>query len=328
VTGMHRSGTSLIARIANLLGVDLGPEDDLMEAKEDNPRGFWESLSISGFNDDLLAQLGGRWDDPALPDPGWEQSEDFDEWRIRARSVVEGHFTEDVAGWKDPRMSLLFPFWETVTPIDATIVSIRQPVEVWRSLNQREEMTESRAGYLWLRYTVEAILDAPRPLIVPYRSFFGGIEACVETIAGHLGLPAPQGSTWDDIRGFFDPDMRHHTDFEAPMAPEMKTAVDVFECLQTGDHSALLAFIRDAWLTDKHLDESLNGTRASDELARARFEVQEMRARLELKDRALSTYEAQIESLGHRLLERAEAPVTANDTDHSDADETNAVKSV
>ena len=44
VVGMHRSGTSIVSRLLNLLGAHLGPEDDLMPPKPDNPTGFWEAL--------------------------------------------------------------------------------------------------------------------------------------------------------------------------------------------------------------------------------------------------------------------------------------------
>lgn len=40
VIGMHRSGTSLVTRILNLLGVDLGPAEQLMAPYAvDNPKG-------------------------------------------------------------------------------------------------------------------------------------------------------------------------------------------------------------------------------------------------------------------------------------------------
>ena len=41
ILGMHRSGTSALTRVLNLLGVELGSE--LMAAAEDNNEtGFWE----------------------------------------------------------------------------------------------------------------------------------------------------------------------------------------------------------------------------------------------------------------------------------------------
>jgi len=43
----------------NLLGVHLGADEDLMEATEQNERGFWENTEIYRLNEDLLGVLGG-----------------------------------------------------------------------------------------------------------------------------------------------------------------------------------------------------------------------------------------------------------------------------
>ena len=45
VLGMHRSGTSALTRVLNLLGVALG--DDLMPPGPDNPLGFWEHQALA-----------------------------------------------------------------------------------------------------------------------------------------------------------------------------------------------------------------------------------------------------------------------------------------
>ena len=42
ILGMGRSGTSLTARVLNLLGVDLGPESGFVERSEQNVTGYWE----------------------------------------------------------------------------------------------------------------------------------------------------------------------------------------------------------------------------------------------------------------------------------------------
>ncbi len=40
VAGMHRSGTSMVARMLNLCGVHLGEQKELLPAASDNPEGF------------------------------------------------------------------------------------------------------------------------------------------------------------------------------------------------------------------------------------------------------------------------------------------------
>ena len=70
ITGMHRSGTSLLARVVNLLGVDLGPEERHIRPDETNPRGHWEAGPLVDVNRALLTELGGDWDDPPAMPPG------------------------------------------------------------------------------------------------------------------------------------------------------------------------------------------------------------------------------------------------------------------
>ena len=60
VAGMHRSGTSLIARMLEVCGIRLPGE--LVGPAEDNQKGFFEDRAIVKINDELLRVLGVRWD--------------------------------------------------------------------------------------------------------------------------------------------------------------------------------------------------------------------------------------------------------------------------
>ena len=68
IAGMHRSGTSAIARVVNLLGADIAG-DLMMAVAGVNDRGYWESNTLFAIHHRLLRELGSRWDDPfPLPD--------------------------------------------------------------------------------------------------------------------------------------------------------------------------------------------------------------------------------------------------------------------
>ena len=64
VVGMHRSGTSAVTRVINLLGVPLGRADDIYSA-EDNPSGHWESRQLCAVDNLILRVFGGF--DMAMP---------------------------------------------------------------------------------------------------------------------------------------------------------------------------------------------------------------------------------------------------------------------
>ena len=55
IAGMHRSGTSMVARLVNLLGVDLGPEGEQPRPAPDNVAGFWEDPRFVALSDEALA---------------------------------------------------------------------------------------------------------------------------------------------------------------------------------------------------------------------------------------------------------------------------------
>lgn len=69
VLGVHRSGTSALARTLQLHGAAL--PKTLMPAQADNPDGFWESRPIVQFNESLLKSAGRPWYDPAPIPLGW-----------------------------------------------------------------------------------------------------------------------------------------------------------------------------------------------------------------------------------------------------------------
>ena len=58
---MHRSGTSALSGILQLLGFDLGR--DLMGPNEFNPSGYWENQQVVRLNERVLSHLGTSWSD-------------------------------------------------------------------------------------------------------------------------------------------------------------------------------------------------------------------------------------------------------------------------
>ena len=116
VLGVHRSGTSLLTAGLERLGANLGIKSDYKS--DENPKGFFENEEIVLFNDRLLHDLGGRWDNPlfdgsqALAD---KNSSDLDGWYDEADNVFTRNFEgHDLIAIKDPRICQLLPFWTEV----------------------------------------------------------------------------------------------------------------------------------------------------------------------------------------------------------------------
>jgi hypothetical protein len=225
IVGMHRSGTSTVARILNLLGASLGPEADLMPAQPDNPKGFWESLTVTQLHDDLLYELGGGWQKPPLLEQGWESRPSLLPALERVRAIVSSHFAAaDVAAWKDPRGSLLLPLWRRAVPIAGTIFCLRDPAEVAHSLAARNGMDPERAAALWLRYVVAAWQNDGADLIVRFDEAYEQPRELMRRLAAFTGLPKASDLVTEEACQFVDPTLRHHAGSQPVAGPIMRLA--------------------------------------------------------------------------------------------------------
>ncbi len=153
VLGMHRSGTSAATRLVNLLGVPTCTEDDLLPPTPDNPRGYWESASLTAFNDRLLATLGCDWSCPVRPPTGWDAGPSLQALRAEAAELFRTVFPTDQWVWKDPRTSITFSFWaRCVEARPVVVVVYRNPLEVAASLGVRDLFGKAHSLALWERY--------------------------------------------------------------------------------------------------------------------------------------------------------------------------------
>ena len=51
---MHRSGTSLVGSLVENIGISAG--DNLQQPGEDNPKGYWEDITIVSINISLAVE--------------------------------------------------------------------------------------------------------------------------------------------------------------------------------------------------------------------------------------------------------------------------------
>jgi len=156
VAGMHRAGTSAVARGLSALGLDLGPR--LMSADvRMNARGFFEDMDIVAQDDALLDAQGADWKSVALLDgvdwrsPRHEQASKSARELVASRMAPTGSF-----GCKDPRMARLLPFWQNVfadlSIADAYVIAVRHPRAVVASLTARDALDPRRSAWLWLTH--------------------------------------------------------------------------------------------------------------------------------------------------------------------------------
>lgn len=217
VVGMHRSGTSAATAALARLGLRTCREEDLFETREGNARGYWESEPLVRFNDALLGRLGGTWRLPPAAESLEAAPDREPDLRDARRAFERGH-PEAPWVWKDPRNCLLLPFWRAAIgrPV-ATVLMLRDPLEIAASLHSRDGMEESWTLALWERYLRSALANlAGEPVYVSdYRGLVDdpiGWARQVGAFLAQRGLPA---TAIDEAAATVDIDLRHHTNGSA-----------------------------------------------------------------------------------------------------------------
>ena len=215
VTGMGRSGTSLVAGILNLLGASLGPSEQLMGPATSNLKGHWEHQPIVELNDEILALFGGSWDEPPVLAPGWHRAPEIVALREKGRAIIEAGFAgHDFWAWKDPRSSVTLPFWQDVLPPMKYILCLRNPLDVAFSLRKRDGYPIEKSGRLWLTHLTLSIAHTsghPR-LLMFYEDLMDDWSDQVERMAAFIERPgaAPDPVALQSIAEFVDRELEHH----------------------------------------------------------------------------------------------------------------------
>lgn len=217
VLGMHRSGTSAVTRVINLLGAELG--GDLLKPAEDNPLGFWEHRQIVGIHEQLLEAFGRDWHDVRELPENWLYSKMAEVARGKLVELLRSEFS-NVPLWvvKDPRLCRLLPLWRLVLAdlnIEAhALLVIRPPDEVAQSLRARDGIPAGLAELLWLQHLVEAEL-ASRNMSRSAISFPGLLDNwsdCMRRVGDELQLtwPISPNHAQLHVEQFLDSNERHY----------------------------------------------------------------------------------------------------------------------
>ena len=217
ILGMHRSGTSALARVLGLCGGTL--PRDTWSPDEHNATGYWEPATVVALHDELLRSSDSSFDDVGVPEPGWFSSVAASSFGERLAEALEGAYGKEPL-WvvKDPRMCRLVPLWRDVlarlevTPL--AVIPVRNPLEVAASLAERDGFPVAKSLLLWLRHFLEAEVATRgvRRSFVSYDALLQDWRRVVRKIGRDLALawPSPLEGVAPQVESFLDLRRRHH----------------------------------------------------------------------------------------------------------------------
>ena len=214
ILGMHRAGTSALARVCSLRGAGLPQQ--LLPANEGNEGGYWEPAGVVALNDRILDYYDLAWDDPfagcRLPTPEAIPAS----FHAEARQVIEREFGDSpLFVLKDPRCTLLWAFWSDVLQSlgvrTCPIVMMRPCDEVLDSLVRRDGTSATSAGLLYVAYGLAAAEAARQAAsFVTYPQLIANWRECMVRIAAEqqFAWPVVDADAAARIEAYLQPSSR------------------------------------------------------------------------------------------------------------------------
>ncbi|MEN8134878.1 MAG: sulfotransferase [Thermodesulfobacteriota bacterium] len=146
IVGMHRSGTTILAKLLSECGLFIGKKLDTHN----------EAIFFKSLNDRVLHIAHTYWDNPLNIEHLFSNKRTSGAVEIEMRKVVSGKdFLFDYVGWentlkffrnpffswgwKEPRTTVTLPLWLSIFPKAKIIYVYRNGIDVANSLTEREK---------------------------------------------------------------------------------------------------------------------------------------------------------------------------------------------
>jgi len=214
ILGMHRSGTSALGGVLNIMGLEFGTELTKPSAKE-NPKGFFENVLAQQLDKYILSEYNSDWDDLYFDVRGIDKS-DFEDYVLRAEEILKKEFKYfKKFAIKDPRISLLFPIWEQACKNLGYEIKIilpyRNPLEVAKSLQKRNNFSIEKGLLLWAKYVLEAEKFSRdyEHISITFSELLEEPLKTMEALADFLSIEIEQ-STIKKVYSFLDDSIKHN----------------------------------------------------------------------------------------------------------------------
>jgi hypothetical protein len=158
ITGLPRSGTSLVAGLLNACGLWLG---NTLPGGQENPRGFFENVALREKLQKQILALGKF--DPfgvvRLPPPDWRPVIGKFRDAIGMMLVEQGYEGKEPWGFKDAKLTLTWRIWNQHFPAARWILVRRPSDQVISSCLRTHFMRAHSTDPAFWRHFVNAYLE-------------------------------------------------------------------------------------------------------------------------------------------------------------------------
>jgi len=202
VTGMQRSGTSLLCLLLERLGISFGDPAALVAGDRWNPGGYYESQPVVDLDSRIITGLS-RYGRPFetwlskvayLRMPG-ARSVDARGQRLRGQIEALGERYRACAV-KDPRFCLTLRFWRQWADVQHVVICLRHPTAVVDSMARRHWLPRWLGArfYAWHVNALLGQLPAEGVQFVDVDRLVAGDAAELDLLRRGLGLGAGPAS--------------------------------------------------------------------------------------------------------------------------------------
>ena len=320
ITGMHRSGTSLVAALCQSAGLHIG--DRLMLPAESNPLGHFEDMDFFEFHQRVLAANG-------VSQNGFISTtvplEVPDNLQAAARELITvRRKLAQPWGWKDPRTVLFLDFWRSLLPDARWVFVVREPSQVIDSLYRRGDAAfldnPPFALRVWRHYneSIRAFVrrQPEHCLVIDVSQVGRSPQAVIEAIRERLGVSlAASAEVYRPDLLATRADPRHRAVVEAADPATLELYTDLRILAGAGETiGATTGKISAATVTDAAFTNWASAI-AHDKEARAA--CQALEARIATLSRTIAEKTLELTS-SHRRVESLDAQVAALRTELAD----------
>jgi glycosyltransferase involved in cell wall biosynthesis/predicted nucleic acid-binding protein len=240
VLGMHRSGTSAVARLLNMMGAYFAPERVELPINPANPKGYWERRDVVNLNEDIFKSLDISWDKIAKFTSKSINSEIVQRFQPYAAEIILGLDAQRPWMLKDPRLCLLLPLWLPLLEVPVCVFVYRSPIQVAQSLAKRDKLSLRLGMALWEKYNLCALEDSRQlqRILINYEDLMQHPVATVKKLYEQLQQLEVQGlrlPSEKEICTFLEPTLFHaQGDDSLQNAYVTPQQANLFNALQDG----------------------------------------------------------------------------------------------